>query len=143
MCISPLLLAQVLCGMERLLALGRAHGLHLQCHATTTVTATSTVVSHALRAALAKWQASDPGLHYAVPDEPSDTEAFLTRSEMYSALACSFHWCPPWINCLQLRSPALQVLFCEPPYRCTSAVPESQPGTPAFPGHTQPAPGMA
>ena len=79
---------QVLCGMDRLLALGRRCGLHLQCHATASGEATAAVVGSVAAAWLARWQAADPGLHYSVADEPSEQESFLTR------------WVCGWLGCL-------------------------------------------
>lgn len=70
---------QVLCGTERLLALGRRVGLQLQCHACTGGGATAAVVAATVRAELARWQALDPALQYSVPEDPSQEEAFLTR----------------------------------------------------------------
>lgn len=70
---------QVLCGTERLLALGRRAGLRLQCHATTSAASTAAVVDSVARAWLAKWQASGPGMQYAVAEAPTEEEAFLTR----------------------------------------------------------------
>jgi hypothetical protein len=70
---------QVLCGVDRLLALGRGRGLHLQVHATTSGEGTAAVVASVLRAGLASWQAADPTPHYAVADEPGEEESFLTR----------------------------------------------------------------
>ncbi|KAL4448291.1 hypothetical protein ABPG75_005510 [Micractinium tetrahymenae] len=76
---TPGFQAQVLCGTERLLALGRRCGLRLQCHATTSTEATAAVVGSVARAWLAQWRSSDPGLQYAVAEEPPEEEAFLTR----------------------------------------------------------------
>ena len=70
---------QVLCGMDRLLALGCRCGLRLQCHATTRGEATAAVVGSVVRAWLARWHAADPGLHYVVADEATEEEAFLTK----------------------------------------------------------------
>lgn len=71
---------QVLCGTERLLAVGRQCGLRLQCHATASTEATAAVVSSVARAWLEQWRSSDPGLHYAVAEQPTEEESFLTRS---------------------------------------------------------------
>ncbi|PRW45191.1 hypothetical protein C2E21_6279 [Chlorella sorokiniana] len=76
---SPGFQAQVLCGTERLLALGRRAGLRLQCHATTSAAGTAAVVDSVARAWLAKWQAGGPGMQYAVAEAPTEEEAFLTR----------------------------------------------------------------
>ena len=65
--------------MDRLLALGRRCGLHLQCHASASGEATAAVVGTVVSVWLARWQAADPGLHYSVADETSEEEAFLTR----------------------------------------------------------------
>lgn len=69
----------MLCGTERLLALGRRVGLRLQCHATTSVAGTAAVVGSVSQAWLAKWQAGGPGVQYAVAEAPTEEEAFLTR----------------------------------------------------------------
>ncbi len=69
----------MLCGTDRLLALGKRCGLHLQCHATTGGEASAAVVTAVARAWLAQWQAADPGMHYAVSEAASGEEAFLTR----------------------------------------------------------------
>lgn len=79
---------QVLCGMGQLQALGQRHGLHLQCHTSTSIETTAAVVSSVAQAWLARWQATDPGLHYAVPEVPSEEEAFLTRCGGGSTFSC-------------------------------------------------------
>ena len=71
--------AQALCGMDRLLVLGRRLGLHLQCHVSAGVPAAAAVLRGVTQAWLARWQALEPDMRYAVPDEPSPEEAFLTR----------------------------------------------------------------
>lgn len=73
------MLPQVLCGTDRLLALGRRCGLHLQCHATTSGESSAAVVGSVARAWLARWQAADPGLHYSVAEAPPEEESLLTR----------------------------------------------------------------
>ncbi len=70
---------QVLCGTERLLALGRRYGLRLQCHATASTEATAAVVGSVARAWLERWRSTDPGLHFTVSEQPSEEESFLTR----------------------------------------------------------------
>ena len=76
---SPGFRAQVLCGMPRILALGRGCGLHLQCFPSTAPAATEAIVLCAARAALAAWKARGPGLQYAVSGEATLEESFLTR----------------------------------------------------------------
>jgi hypothetical protein len=70
---------QVLCGLERLHALGRRCSVDLQCYATSSSAATATVVTTVMVAWLARWQANEPGLHYYVPEVPSEQETFLNR----------------------------------------------------------------
>jgi hypothetical protein len=127
---------QVLCGMDRLLALGRRCGLHLLCHATATGEATAAVVASVAAAWLARWQAADPGLHYSVADEPSEEEAFLTRWALDGWVRWAVHWHAgdgtagwAWVSfqCRRRPLPGLQVLFHQPPQRLAAAVAGPQP----------------
>lgn len=75
----PALPPQVLCGTERLLALGRRCGLRLQIHATTDAAASAVVVGAVASAWLARWRGMEPGMQYSVVEAPTEEEAFLTR----------------------------------------------------------------
>ena len=155
-------LPQVLCGTERLLALGRRCGLQLQCHATTSAAGTAAVVDSVARAWLAKWQAGGPGQQYAVAEEATEEEAFLTRwvaaglgwacfaggrLAMRLQLRAGASWWPSANACPfahPLPPPASpQVLLAQPPQRIPAAVAGPAAGPAAAPLGAQPAAGAA
>lgn len=70
---------QVLCGTERLVALGRRCGLHLQCHATSADAATAAVVGSTVRAWLERWKTAGPSMQYTVAEVAGPEETFLAR----------------------------------------------------------------